>query len=399
MTQEQCDIFISGGGLAGMAAAAVFGSAGFSVICADPTPPVTTAAEAGSDLRTTAILQPGQALLAEAGVWEHLAPFATPLKVMRIVDISGTTRVARDFDSADLGEAPFGWNLPNWLLRREMLKRLQELDTVDLRFGIGASTLRTRSSAALIGLSDGTRVTARLAVAADGRQSHLRQQAGIGVRKTTFGQHALAFAVTHELPHENVSTELHLKGGPFTLVPLPDHEGKPCSAIVWMDDTQETERRLALEPAAFETEMTARSGGVLGPLTLASRLTSWPIISQLAERFTAERLALVAEAAHVVPPIGAQGLNMSLKDIQTLYDLALSNRDMLGAAPMLTAYQKARFADVAARVAGVTALNKTSQLEIEVLQKLRRTGIGMIHDLSPVRRVLMRTGLGAAFSR
>ena len=128
----------------------------------------------------------------------------------------------------------------------------------------------------------------------------MREAAGIGVHTKRYGQKALAFAVTHPEPHDNVSTEVHQTGGPFTLVPLPDHQGQPCSAVVWMDDGQKSLARCGAEIPAFEQEMTARSCGVLGPLTLASPRSIWPIISQRAERLSGERIALVAEAAHVL---------------------------------------------------------------------------------------------------
>src|SRR6056297_1475680 len=138
MTQAEYDIVVSGGGVAGLAAASVFGNAGFSVLCVDPAPPVTTRDAEGSDLRTTAFLQPAQALLERTGLWDRLAPHATPLQVMRIVDAGGPEpepRVVKDFDAADISERPFGWNLPNWLLRRELVAHLDSLPSVEFRPG------------------------------------------------------------------------------------------------------------------------------------------------------------------------------------------------------------------------------------------------------------------------
>jgi 2-octaprenyl-6-methoxyphenol hydroxylase len=314
---------------------------------------------------------------------------------MRIVDASapGKDPVVRDFNSSDLGEAPFGWNLPNWLLRREMVARLADLPNVDFRPGTATERVQTRTNEARVHLSDGTQLTTPLVIAADGRGSPVRAQAGIAVRTTRYGQKALAFAVTHPAPHDNISTEIHRSGGPFTLVPLPDRDGKPCSAIVWMDRGPESARRMTLSPEDFEAELNDRSAGVMGRLTLASRLTIWPIISQIAERFDAERTALMAEAAHVVPPIGAQGLNMSLADLRVLLDL--SARHALGSPEMLRAYNRARYPDVATRVAGITTLNRTSMAGGAPVQALRGLGIRLLHDATPIRRTLMRAGLGA----
>jgi len=394
---EDYDIVVAGGGIAGLAAAAAFASQDRTVLCVDPALPVTDMAMDGADLRTTALLQPSRDFLDSVGLWERLAPHASDLEVMRIVDAGGDMphpRLSRDFEASDISDRPFGWNLPNWLLRREFAAALADRPTVIHRTGIAVTELFTRTGEALIRLSDGGRVRARLAVAADGRRSRLRAAAGIGVRTTRYGQKALAFAVTHDAPHHNVSTEVHRSGGPFTLVPLPDRDGKPCSAVVWMERGREAERLLALSEDAFSAAATHRSGGILGPLTLTGNRTIWPIISQIADRFSAERLALVAEAAHVVPPIGAQGLNMSLADIRVLDELARDSDDP-GSADLLRRYARARRPEVLARVAGVDILNRASMLTPRPLRDLRRGGLAALYGAAPVRRTVMQLGLGA----
>lgn len=394
---ETCDILISGGGIAGLTAAAAFAAHGFSVICADPAPPVTERDAQGSDLRTTAFLQPAQQLLDRCGIWTRLAEHAAPLQVMRIVDAGGSRpepRVVKDFNAADISNNPFGWNLPNWLLRRELIARLAELPNADLRFGTGTTSLFTRTDGARVGLSDGSQVTARLVVACDGRNSPMREAAGIPVKTTRYGQKALAFAVTHPVPHDNVSTEIHRSGGPFTLVPLPDYQGQPSSAVVWMERGPRAQELLNLPAEAFETAMTRRSCGLFGDLKLASRRTIWPIISQSAQRLNGERLALMAEAAHVVPPIGAQGLNMSLGDLRCLLALAEARPEGLGDAQMLADYHKARHNEILLRVKGIDLLNRTSMLAPRPLRDLRALGLNALYSLAPVRKTLMQMGLG-----
>jgi 2-octaprenyl-6-methoxyphenol hydroxylase len=393
----ETDILVSGGGVAGLTAAAAFGAAGFSVICVDPAPPIIAADADGADLRTTAFLQPARGFLDRAGLWDRLEPHASALRIMRIVDAGGKTpepRAVYDFDAADISEHPFGWNLPNWLLRREISAALAEMPCVDFRPGTGTQSLLTREREALVGLTCGTRVRARLVVAADGRGSPMREAAGIGVRTTRYGQKALAYAVAHDAPHAGVSTEIHRSGGPFTLVPLPDHDGGPASAVVWMERGPEVARLAALETAAFEAEMTARSAGLYGPLRLITRRSVWPIISQIAERMEGTRLALVAEAAHVVPPIGAQGLNMSLADLTVLLDLAEADRAGLGGRKMLAAYHKARHGEVRARVAGIDALNRASMVESQGWRDMRMRALRAFYSVKPVRTGLMRAGLG-----
>ncbi|MDP3339529.1 UbiH/UbiF family hydroxylase [Frigidibacter sp.] len=397
MAHDATDILISGGGVAGLTAAAAFGAAGFRVTCVDPAPPVTSDTDAGADLRTTAFLQPSIPVLQAAGLWDRLEPFATPLQVMRIVDAGGAepqARITRDFNSADISDQPFGWNLPNWLLRREMVARLADMPNVDFRPGTGFASMVPRESGAIVTLTDGSHIHTRMVVAADGRNSPVREALGIATRTTRYGQKALAFAVTHPIPHGNVSTEIHRSGGPFTLVPLPDRDGLPSSAVVWMERGPEAERLAGLPVPEFEAEMTLRSCGLFGPLTLATRRPLWPMISQIAARFHGPRTALIAEAAHVVPPIGAQGLNMSLSDLRVLLELASATPEQIGEPAMLTAYHRRRWPEVQARVAGIDLLNRASMLEPRPLRDLRAGALNALYSLAPVRKTLMRAGLG-----
>jgi len=392
-----CDILISGGGIAGMTAAAAFGTAGFNVICVDPAPPITDSLKDGADMRSTAMLQPARTVLEAAGIWPHLQTHAAPLQIMRIIDAGGpeaAPRVTREFDASEISQQPFGWNFPNWLLRRALLERIAQLDTVDFRAGTGTSSLFTRTNEARVGLTDGSKIRCKLVIAADGRDSPMRAAAGIDVTTKRYGQKALAFAVTHPVPHENVSTEIHRTGGPFTLVPLPDRDGTPSSAVVWMDDAAATTARAQMDTQTFEAEISHRSCQLLGPLSLATPRAVWPIITQHADRLAGERLALVAEAAHVMPPIGAQGLNMSLSDISTLLDLAQLSPDTLGDAAMLDAYEKARFGDIKMRVRGIDLLNRASQASSQTARDARAAGLNALYAMPPVRHMLMQMGLG-----
>ena len=394
---ELFDVVISGGGLAGMAATAGFAQLGLRVACIDPASPVTSEAAQGADLRSTALLQPSVALLRDIGLWPRLAPHAAALQRMRIVEAGrdGGTRLLRDFDASDLSDAPFGWNLPNWLIRREMAAHLAGLDAVSFRAGVATRSVFTREGEARVGLSDGAQLHARLLVAADGRASPVRQALGIGVRTMRYGQKALAFSITHALPHGDISTEIHRSGGPFTLVPLTDRDGQPASAIVWMERGPEAERLAKLPVEAFEAALLQRSCGLLGPMTLVTGRALWPMLSQIADRFVAQRSALMAEAAHVVPPIGAQGLNMSLADLACLLDLTRRDPAGLGGQAMLAAYQRRRWPEVAARLAGIDVLNRAAMLGAPPLREARACALAALHALAPLRRGLMRAGMGA----
>jgi len=397
MNRVDTDVLISGGGVAGLSCAAAFATAGFSVICVDPAPAQKGGASTSTDKRTTALFQGSQRFLETAGIWSRLSEQAEALQVMRIVDAGGDLpepRVVRDFNASDISDEPFGWNLPNWLLRREMGARLAELENVDFRPGTGFERMVTRTKHALATLSDGTQVRARLVIGADGRHSAVREAAGISAKTTRYGQKAIVFSVTHPNPHDNVSTEVHRSGGPFTLVPLPDQDGQPCSSVVWMESGAECLRLESLSDEDFSAAATARSAGVYGDLKLASKRQVWPIITQVADNLIAQRTALVAEAAHVVPPIGAQGLNLSLADMDLLLELACANPESLGDNQMLETYARRRSPEVQMRVKGVDALNRASIAGAPILRDLRAKGLEALYGFEPLRKSLMQLGLG-----
>jgi len=400
MERIEVDILIAGGGVAGLTAAAAFAAAGFETLCVDAAPPITDAGSEGSDLRSTAFLLPAVDLLARAGLWDRLAPHAAPLRVMRIADAGGEAGVLRetaDFVAEEVGAPHFGWNLPNWLLRREMVAALEAAPRTRLLAPARLTALTPRLGEARALLSTGAQVRARLVVGADGRDSFVREALGIGARRWGYGQKAVVFAVTHPEPHQGVSVEIHRSGGPCTLVPLPDRDGVPASAVVWMEEGPRARALMALDEADFAAALDVRACRVFGPMRLASPRRVWPIVSQIAARLDGPRAALVAEAAHVVPPIGAQGLNMSLRDIATLLGLATAARDGgrdFGAPDVLAAYDRARRRDVMLRVAGIDALNRAALAGWRPFREARLAGLRALHGVGPARRAAMRLGLG-----
>lgn len=385
---EDVDILVVGGGVAGLTATAVLAGAGRRTLCIDAAP-----REAGAgDSRTTAFLRPAVDLLTEAGVWPRLDGAIAPLDTMRLIDAGGVRNEAReiaDFHAAEISEPPFGWNVANRDMRLALMTQCDASPGADLAFGVSLEGLTPRRGHQIARLSDGRRIRARLVVGADGRDSAVRGFAGIGAKRTGYGQKALVFTVSHEEPHRNVSTEIHRSGGPFTLVPMPD-AGGPRSSVVWMEHAGEAMRLAALPHEAFDAALNTRSLDVLGPLRAVSPRAAWPIISLIAHRLTAPRIALIAEAAHVVPPIGAQGLNMSLADIAALCD---GIGEDPGAADSLAAYQR-RWPELAARVAGIDALNRAAMAGAQPIRDIRRAGLGLIARARPVRQTAMRMGLG-----
>ncbi len=394
MRAEDTDIFVSGGGIAGLVGALGLADAGFSVTLADSAPPPATGKS--DDLRSTAFLEPSRRQLKAIGVWNALSDAATPLEILRVINCTGEPpRIAteRSFSAADLDIPALGWNLPNALTRRRLAELAEASPRIDLRFGIGFSSLVTRQSEAIVGLTDGSRLRARLAIAADGRASPLREAAGIEIETARYGQKALAFAVSHTLPHHETSTELYLSGGAFVLVPMPDQNGAPTSAVVWMHDGPEVIRLADLDDSALGEAATQRSCDVLGPLAPMSGRQVWPVITQRARRLSAQRVAVIAEAAHVLPPIGAQGLNVSLADIWCLIDLARDTPDELGTSTQLGAFARLRQRDVLARTGIIDLYNRLCRDGTPAGQSLRSAGLRLAGDWAPLRSGIMRAGL------
>ena len=393
----ETDVFIAGAGLAGSIAALSYSKAGRNVIVADP---FTYSENAHVDYRTTAYLQPSKLFLERLGIWEAIEDSAMPLEVMKIIDSysirnEDIIKSQKEFKSAEISDLPFGWNVKNSLMRAALKDLIDSQSNCELITASGAIDLVSRDSAAYVKLSSGNTVKAKLVIAADGRNSILREKAGISIKTHRFGQKALAFAVTHSIPHKNISTEIHNSGGPFTLVPLPDNEGQPSSAIVWMENGKKAQNLMEMETKTFESDMTVRSCNILGPLQLASKRTLWPIISQMADRLYSQRLALIGETAHVVPPIGAQGLNMSLADIKVLSDLDQKYPDQLGSIDTLKEYQKNRIFDIRQRVAGISALNQISISNNKLVQNIRAFGLENFFQIPAIKHSTMKLGMGS----
>lgn len=391
MSDHRTDILVSGGGLAGLTTTLRLAAEGFDVTCVDPGPrpdPDT----ANRERRTTAILHPGIATLGSAGVWADIEPSAQEMRGMRIVDCGGADHAPRSetfFDAQEIGDESFGWNIRNGAARVAMVERIDALENARLLCGVALDSFVTRDDAVLARLSDGQTLRAALLVGADGRDSAVRKLAGIGCRKWGYAQKALACHVSHSRPHGGVSVEMHHVGGPLTFAPLPGDR----AGLVWMNAEREADRLAALDDAEFIEELNARSFGHYGEITEVSPRQLWPATTQVASDLTAKRVALVAEAAHAFPPIGAQGFNLSLRDIEALAKVCAGQSDPGGAA-VLRSYSRARQPDIMARVAGVDLLNRSVRSELRPVRDLRRLGLSVIGNTPPLKRLVMGLGMG-----
>ncbi len=393
MMTHDCDIAVVGGGLAGLTAAAVLAGEGFDVICCSMQ---ERAGGRARDNRVTAFLGTSIDLLKESVDWESVASHARSLTVMRVADAAPEASRGiqiREFRADMIGETRFGYAVPNRILAAALEQRISASPNAGILRGAEATGIFARLSEVTVKLKDGSRVRGRLAVAADGRDSVLRSAAEIPVKRIGFGQKSLSFDVTHDSPHQDETIEIHASGGPFTLVPIEEIHGRPASAAVWMEFGPEAERLQRLGAGEFEAEANRRSFGLRGKLSLSGPRRLWPAIGQIASRFAGDRLALIGEAAHVVPPIGAQGLNMTMADIRALADLVSGNRSGLGSADVLERYSRVRRASATARLAGVMALDWVSSVDGGWMRSLRRRGLSSLVSAPPVRNRLMRLGM------
>ena len=391
METQETDILIAGSGPAGLAAALAFAHAGFEVVLVGP--PATA-----TDRRTTALMNPALAMLDRLGVLESLNERAAPLRIMRIVD--ATTRLIRSptvtFHAGEIGEERFGLNMPNAALVPALSA------AVEAHPGIAwhkttVSAWTFDGTHAVATLAGGGAVSASLAVAADGRLSPAREAAGIRTTVHAYRQAALVLNFEHRSDHAFTSTEFHTETGPFTQVPLP---GGHRSSLVWVVRPQTADELVALDDAELSGRVEAQMQSMLGRVTVEPGRQVYPLSAASPHRFARNRVALVGEAAHVFPPIGAQGLNLGMRDISDLVDIAGKNKDDPGSARVLAAYDFRRRPDILARSGAVNLLNMSLLSDFLPAQVARGAGLALLGGLPPLRAFFMREGLhpGSGFA-
>lgn len=346
----------------------------------------------GTDGRTTAMLMPTVERLRQAGVWESVQEKTAPLRTMRLAD--GSKRLLRaplvDFDAGEIEQDAFGYNVPNADLI-ELLEQHLSAKTNVSRIESPVESCTANGTGIALHLSSEQRISSAVVVAADGRGSMLRECAGIETRSWSYPQVALVTNFTHTLPHNGVSTEFHTETGPFTQVPLPAKKGaKQRSSLVWVVNPKEVDGILALDLNTVSRRIESRMQSMLGAVTVEKPLQSFPLSGMTARRFAANRIALVGEASHVFPPIGAQGFNLGVRDVVAFAE-TIDLADIDGS---LAAYDQSRRADVATRTAGVDLLNRSLLTGFLPVQMARAAGLGILSAFTPLRKLAMRQGMG-----
>ena len=380
---------IVGGGPAGLVSAIALKAAGVDVVLIAP--------QAENDQRTTALLASSVTALTTLGCWDACQPHAAPLVNLRIID--DTRRLLRApevaFAAAEIGLDAFGYNIENRHLIAALTARAAELKLS--RIEATALAVSSDPSGVTINFTGGT-ARALLAIGADGQRSLCRAAAHIGTRRHTYPQTALTLNLAHTRPHHDTATEFHTENGPFTLVPLPGRR----SSLVCVLDPARAEALAATPDAELSAEVERRSHSVLGKITVEPGRGLFPLAVEIAHSFARSRIALVGEAAHVVPPIGAQGLNLGLRDAATLAEFVTDARRQnldIGSPKVLADYDAARRVDATSRRIAIDLLNRSLLTGFLPAHGMRGLSFYLVDRIGPLRRTLMREGVDPAASR
>lgn len=390
----QTDILVAGAGAAGLATALALRGSGHSIT-------VVGRPDVGGSSRTVALFDGSIRFLAALGVWPLVAQRAARLRIMRIVDDTRSIfpTPPAEFDAHEIGLEQFGWNIENHVLVAAMAEAVRAAPDIRLIETLATHYTFGRDDV-VVETADAGSFRTRLVVAADGRRSVARRDARIGAREWSYPQAALTTILAHDLPHRDVSTEFHTRQGPCTFVPLPPAPEAPNrSSLVWLMAPEEAERRKALAPEAFAREAEQAAHSLLGELRVIASRTAYPMQGLSARAMTGPRVALVGEAAHVFPPIGAQGLNLGLRDAAHLAEAVASASagPDPGAPSPLAAYARLRRGDVAMRSFGVDLLNRALLAHVLPVDFLRGAGLFALSKIGPLRRAAMREGVAPRF--
>lgn len=388
--ERSTEAIVVGGGATGLTAAVALASAGIET--------TLVSAQAPTDHRTTALIASSVTALNTLGVWWRCRGHAAPLETMRIVDDSRRLWRAPEvrFSAQEIGLDAFGWNIENRHLLAALSSRAAEITTL-VMVEDEAVTMRIGDEHVNVATHAGAAIRGRLLIGADGRASRTRSLAGIATTRRGTGQTALTFNLSHTRAHKNISTEFHTEHGPFTLVPLPGLR----SSLVCVVRRREVQRLTNLNALALAEELERRAHSILGRFAVEQGRGVFELAVETAAHLATHRVVLVGEAAHTLPPIGAQELNLGLRDAATIAEIAGDARRVgkdVGAPDVTQEYERRRRLDVASHTLAVDFLNRSLLSDFLPVQGARGLGLYALDRVGPLRRATMRVGVEAPFS-
>ena len=391
--ENDFDVAIIGAGAAGLATACAMAIEDLKIVCFDKM--FGFDGESKGDTRTIALLQNSVYLLQNLGVWDDCKPFAEPLNIMKVVDDTGRFPPVPDasFNASELGSDPFGYNIPNDRLVSILAEHARQNPNITLFETDRVKNIENLSNKAIVSPIDADPITASLVVGADGANSLARRAAGISTTDWKYNQTAIACWFSHSQAHENISTEFHRKPGPLVLVPM---HGDRCG-LVWVETPEQAGRLMALNDDHFMQELNDAIHGSLGDLLDITKRSAFPLSGLVANSFGKGRTALVGHAAHVLPPIGAQGLNLGLRDAAMIADIASKAHIRAmdpGSADVIAQYDEMRRKDIMSRTFTVDFLNRSLMHGwFPPLQATRAIGVQLLKFITPLRKAVMREGI------
>jgi 2-octaprenyl-6-methoxyphenol hydroxylase len=388
---KQVDVIVCGGGLVGLPLALALGKGGLTVAVADTLPPATTVAPE-FDGRVSALAYAAVRMLGALDVWPHLEKDAQPIREILVSDGAigrAASPFSLHFDAEEIGGDSLGHIAENRHTRMALYAAAAEEKNISIIAPASVLSLSVESGHVLARLSDGSEIKAALAVAADGRDSQLRAQMGIGVVGWSYPQTGIVATVQHARPHEGVAYEHFLPSGPFAILPMTGDR----SSLVWTEARDKAPAMLSLDDAAFDAEVAARFGAHLGETKVVGARWSYPLRFHLARDYVRPRFALAGDSAHGIHPIAGQGLNLGLKDVaalaETVLEAARLGRD-IGTLDVLKRYERWRRFDSVTLALSTDALNRLFSNDIAPLRHLRDLGLGIADAIGPARRFFMR---------
>jgi len=392
----ELDVIVVGAGIAGAAMALALVRDGFDVALIESRPPPAWKVEDEVDARVVALAADAVALFDDLGVWaDVLAARASAYRRMRVWDALAPGQL--EFDSADRGEAALGWIVENRLLQhvlwRALSKAVDDGESLRLLCPAEVGTVENEADGVVVGLADGARLRSRLLVAADGANSPIRQQLGIGTRDRDYHQRAIVAHVGTERAHESTAWQRFQPGGPLAFLPLADGR----SSIVWSLQNDEATRLLALDDAGFCAELGCALDFRLGAITSSTQRFAFPLRMRLAQRYVAGRCVLLGDAAHAVHPLAGQGLNLGLRDVRNLrgqLQRARSRNSDHGAAHVLRRYERERRSENAIAANSFSLIETSFNSDSTAIAGLRGLALGIANRITPLKRRLVDAAAG-----